>query len=191
MGQVSKSIGTVVLAAGLAAGLVALGHAWGAQDERLKHQLAVANGRVTASEGARSAERSAGDQVAKNSAATETRLDGVRIVTKTLIEKVPVHVPQTGTVSDRIPVGLARVHDAAAAGDVRLLSSGAGEPDEAASAFTKTDLAFAIAWNYGQAHECAIQLTAFQEHETARLAFEAEQNKKVEGGRMIAFPEGH
>lgn len=83
--------------------------------------------------------------------ATDTQVQ-IRTVTQTIIKEVPVYVSAETDARFALPVGLVRVHDAAAAG--RPLPEPAGEPDGAAGDLEASDvapswLAATIAENYG------------------------------------------
>ena len=76
----------------------------------------------------------------------------IRTVTQTIIKEVPIYVPAEADLRFALPVGLVRVHDAAAAG--HPLSEPSGEPDDAAGNLEPSDiapsrLAATIAENYG------------------------------------------
>lgn len=83
--------------------------------------------------------------------ATQTQVQ-IRTVTQTIIKEVPVYVPAEADARFSLPVGLVRVHDAAATGSP--LPEPAGEPDGAAGFLEPSDippswLAATIAENYG------------------------------------------
>lgn len=83
--------------------------------------------------------------------AAETQVQ-IRTVTQTIIKEVPIYVPAEADTRYALPVGLVRVHDAAATG--RPLSEPSGEPDDATGNLEPSDiapswLAATIAENYG------------------------------------------
>ena len=103
-------------------------------------------------------------EVSLAAGAAEVRAqDRIGIVYRTLREEIPTHVsPET----DRrfvLPVGLVRLHDAAARGvELSRVPDPAGEPDDAASRVQPSDLAGAVVDNYGACRADAEQLTALQ-----------------------------
>ncbi len=97
--------------------------------------------------------------------ATETQVQ-IRTVTQTIVKEVPVYVPAEADARFALPVGLVRVHDAAAAGIP--LSEPAGEPDDAAwtlepSGIPPSRLATVIAENYGVCLGDAARFSALQD----------------------------
>lgn len=83
--------------------------------------------------------------------ASETQVQ-IRTVTQTIIKEVPIYVPAEADTRYALPVGLVRVHDAAATG--QPLPEPSGEPDDAARNLEPSDiapswLAATIAQNYG------------------------------------------
>lgn len=85
----------------------------------------------------------------------------IRTVTQTIIKEVPIYVPAEADARFALPVGLVRVHDAAAAG--QPLSEPSGQPDDPAGYLEASDippsrLAATIAENYGT---CRADLARF------------------------------
>jgi hypothetical protein len=76
--------------------------------------------------------------------------DQIRIVTRRLIEKVPVYVtPQTDRAYP-LPWGFVRLHDAAVRGDdLSAAAAGPGRPDDAPSDVAASEAAGVIVANYG------------------------------------------
>ncbi len=87
----------------------------------------------------------------------ERRQVVVRYVTRTLIEKVPVYVSPEVDRRYPLPVGLVRLHDAAARGEAEIPGP-AGEPDDAPSDVTPSALAQTLIGNYGDYYACREQV---------------------------------
>ncbi len=87
----------------------------------------------------------------------ERRQVVVRYVTRTLIEKVPVYVSPEVDRRYPLPVGLVRLHDAAARGEADLPGP-AGEPDDAPSGTPASALAQTLIGNYGDYYACREQV---------------------------------
>lgn len=90
----------------------------------------------------------------------------IRTVTQTIIKEVPVYVPAEADARFALPVGLVRVHDAAAAGVP--ISEPSRQPDDAAWALEPSDvpasrLAATIAENYGTCLSDAARFMALQD----------------------------
>lgn len=93
----------------------------------------------------------------------------IRWRTRTLVEKVTTYVTPDTDRSFPLPVGLVRVHDAAAAGvDVSAVPDPAGRPDDAPAAFEASDLGRTVAANYGECRADQARLTALQDWVTAQ-----------------------
>lgn len=161
MGMKADSIKSIALAVGGALLVVGPSFLCGVMWQQTRDQAEKAKTAVASVTRVVGTERKSAAASNQSGAATEAKLVTARANTKALIEKVPVYVPYNATPGDHISAGLARLHDAAASG-VPDLPAAAGQSDDAASPFTKTDLAFALAWNYGQYHECAETLTGLQ-----------------------------
>lgn len=85
-------------------------------------------------------------------------------VTRTLKTEIPVVIPPTVDLRYRLPVGLVRIHDAAAAGlELPGVPSPPSERDDEPSPVAPSDLAGAIVDNYGAYHSCAAQLISWQD----------------------------
>lgn len=90
----------------------------------------------------------------------------IRTVTQTIIKEVPVYVSPETDARFALPVGLVRVHDAAAAG--HPLPESSGQPDDAAGNAQPSDippsrLAATIAANYGVCLADAARFSALQD----------------------------
>ncbi|MGH6979023.1 MAG: hypothetical protein ACRED4_07010 [Brevundimonas sp.] len=90
----------------------------------------------------------------------------IRTVTQTIIKEVPVYVSPETDARFALPVGLVRVHDAAAAG--HPLPEPSGQPDDAAGNAQPSDippsrLAATIAANYGVCLADAARFSALQD----------------------------
>lgn len=98
----------------------------------------------------------------------------IRTVTQTLIKEVPVYVPVEADLRFALPVGLVRLHDAAAAGGAAIPDP-ARQPDGAAgnaepSDVTPSRLGSAIVENYGICHADAARFSALQDWVRQQLA---------------------
>jgi len=90
----------------------------------------------------------------------ETRQAQIRWRTQTLIREVPVYVTPETDRRFAVPVGLVRLHDAAALGvDPATLPDPAGRPDDAASGVAPSTLGATLAGNYGT---CLAELDRFR-----------------------------
>ncbi len=87
----------------------------------------------------------------------ERRQVVVRYVTRTLIERVPIYVSPEVDRRYPLPVGLVRLHDAAARGEAEV-SGSAGEPDDAPSGTPASALAQTLIGNYGDYYACREQV---------------------------------
>ncbi len=87
----------------------------------------------------------------------ERRQVVVRYVTRTLIERVPIYVSPEVDRRYPLPVGLVRLHDAAARGEADLPGP-AGEPDDAPSDTPASALASTLIGNYGDYYACREQV---------------------------------
>lgn len=87
----------------------------------------------------------------------------IRWRTKTIVHEVPTYVTPEIDARYLVPVGLERVHDAAALGrPISGLPDAAGRPDDAASNFTASQLGERIAANYGECIADQARLTQLQ-----------------------------
>ena len=75
----------------------------------------------------------------------------IEYVTRTLIKEVPVYVSLAADARCVVPVGLVRIHDAAAAG-APVLPAAAGGPLDAPSGVELSAVAATVAENYGAAY---------------------------------------
>lgn len=107
---------------------------------------------------------------ARVSADLAVRASEVRTRTTTLVREVPIHVSTSVDARFAVPVGLVRVHDAAAAGvDLSAVPDPAGRADESASDIVASDLATAIVENYGTCRGELARLAAWQDWASAQL----------------------
>ena len=156
-------IAAVCLALGFAGGWTV--RDWKASAERAAAAISTAKAREAAVRDALERER---DQVAVSHAAEVAAISAqveIRTVTKTLIERIPVYVPAEADVRFALPVGLVRLHDAAAGGV--SLSDPAADPDGAAGFLEPSDtapsrLGAVIVENYGVCHADAARFAALQ-----------------------------
>lgn len=87
----------------------------------------------------------------------------IRTVYRTIRTEIHDHVSPAIDRAFPMPVGLVRLHDAAARGlDVSAVPDSAGQPDDAASRFAASDLAGAFTDNYGACRANAEQLSGLQ-----------------------------
>ena len=103
-------------------------------------------------------------QVSRDAGAAEARAqDRIRIVYRTLREEIPTHVSPETDRRFALPVGLVRLHDAAARGlELSRVPDPAGRADDAASDVRASDLAAAVTGNYGACRADGEQLAALQ-----------------------------
>lgn len=99
----------------------------------------------------------------------------IRYVTRTIVKEVPTYVSPATDARFPLPVGLVRVHDAAAIGiDPARLSDPAGLADDQASDVEASEAASAIAGNYGECRATATRLTELQDWVASQaMAFNA------------------
>jgi hypothetical protein len=137
--------------------LEAQGEAW--QVEALGNRLAIA--RIERSTAATA-------KIASESAA---RAAQIRTFTTTLVREVPVHVDAETDARFPLPVGLVRVHDAAARGvPADAVPDPAGRPDGEASDIAASTLASVVALNYGTCREDQSRLSAWQAWARAQVS---------------------
>jgi hypothetical protein len=122
--------------------------------------------------------RRAIDRIERATAATQliaeasaARAAQIRTFTTTLVREVPVHVDAETDARFPMPVGLVRVHDAAALGrPVSAIPDPAGRPDGEASDVVASTLASVVALNYGTCREDQTRLSAWQAWATAQAS---------------------
>jgi len=134
------------LAAGFAAGWTV--HGWkdaAGETRALTHAVQVARAQGEASTLAAQTDQAARDRI--------------RLVTRTLLLKVPDHVTPDADARCIVPLGFVREHDAAATGDVSGVSGSASQPDDAASGLALSAVAATVVDNYGTCRETARQLS--------------------------------
>jgi hypothetical protein len=145
------------LAASAAAAALGFGAAWKIQDWRgaaVEVRAAATVVKVVQRQAATNQAVAVADQRAQ---------DRIRTVTRTLIEKVPVHVPPSADARFPLPWGFVRLHDAAAIGDdLPAVAAGAARPDDAASDTTASEAAAVIIGNYGNCHADQARLAELQ-----------------------------
>ena len=125
---------------------------WKAKADTAGDRIAAAEAQRVAIASALTRERAQADTTTVVERAAVAEQVRIRTVTETIIKEVPVYVTAETDARFALPVGLVRVHDAAATG--RPLSESAGEPDDAtrnaeASSAAPSALAAVIAENYG------------------------------------------
>jgi hypothetical protein len=92
-----------------------------------------------------------------------TAQEQIRVVTRTLIEKVPTYVSRKADLACVVPFGFVRVFDAAASGvDPAALPGTAGEPDDAPSGVALSRIAALSAEHDGQYRAVTEQLIELQ-----------------------------
>lgn len=139
-------VGLACMAIGGAGGF---GLAWklqGATIAGMKTEYATA--KTEAVTAALKVERARAVVTAKSSVEAELHQQEIRTVTRTIVERVPVYVTLETDQRFAIPVGLGRVHDAAALG-VESVPSPTGQPDGEPSGIAASTLAATLADNYG------------------------------------------
>lgn len=99
------------------------------------------------------------EDVGRKSAEREA---GVRTITRTLIEKVPVYVTAEADRNAVVPVGFVRLHDAAAAG-TPAVPFGAGESADTPSGLALSAVASTVTDNYGQCLAWRSQVIGWQD----------------------------
>ena len=88
--------------------------------------------------------------------------DHVRVITRTLIRKVPAYVSIQADAGCVVPDGLRLLHDAAAAG-VPPAAEPAGKSADAPSGLALAAVADTVITNYGICHETAERLKGWQD----------------------------
>lgn len=97
-----------------------------------------------------------------------------RIVYRTIIERIPVHVTPEIDRDYPVPVGFVRVHDAAAAGSAPALPDGAGQPDNAPSGVALSAVADTVVGNYAVCNDDRARLIGWQDwYRQQKAAWEA------------------
>lgn len=96
----------------------------------------------------------------------------VRIVTRTLIEEVPVYVSEIGNAGCTLPLGFVRLHNLSAAGQPAIPGR-AAESHDAPSGVALDYAAAVVVENYGTCHELREQVIGWQAwYEEARAKWE-------------------
>jgi hypothetical protein len=89
--------------------------------------------------------------------------DRVRVVTRTLVERIPARITAAVDARYPLPWGFVRVHDAAAAGlDLPAFAPGAERADDAPSGVALSEAARVVAANYGDCRADQARLAALQ-----------------------------
>jgi hypothetical protein len=135
----------------------ARGHARGAAAERFRWEARVAADQARAAKLA-DAQAVAGAAVGASVAARQAE---VRILRQTLIREVPRYVTLEADARCAVPVGLVRLHDAAAAG-LPVATDAAEQSADAASGLALSAVAETVADNYGACHANAEALKGWQ-----------------------------
>lgn len=157
----------IMLAIGFASGWTV--RDWKASADTASARVHAAEVRVAAIRDALDRERDQTDittAVDGRATAEQTR---IRTVTQTIIKEVPVYVPAEADLRYALPVGLVRLHDAAATGTAgRPFSYAPGQPDDPAGFLEPSDVApsrlgTVIAENYGVCHADAARFSALQD----------------------------
>lgn len=99
----------------------------------------------------------------KTQAATTKEQVRIRTVTRTILERVPIYVTPDTDRRFPLPLGLVRVHDAAARGDLTEVSGAPASDDGQASAITASAAGSTIAQNYGSCRADQSRLEALQD----------------------------
>ena len=149
----AKVIGTLALAVGLFGG--GFYTAW--QYKFYEEQTALAKA-LEAKEVVQT------KQEALTNQAEQTALKVVyrdRVITNTLVKKVPVYVTKIADAGCSIPDGFVRLHDASASGLSHLPDPSPGA-DAAPSGVALSEVATVVGSNYGSYHQIADQLTQLQ-----------------------------
>ncbi|THD80643.1 MAG: hypothetical protein E7812_07895 [Phenylobacterium sp.] len=108
--------------------------------------------------------RAAGDVSTAAAARDAQAQTQIRYVTRTQIKETPTYVDAATDAAFGVPVGLVRVHDAAALGlDVSAVPDPAGRADGDASSVAASDLGRAIIANYGECRADQARLAELQD----------------------------
>lgn len=146
-----------VLTLGAIAGVYAGGFKAGSDAEKAKQEAAAVAGRKATE---RLLERSA-DVTGRIDLEHTQAAEQIRVVFKTIYREVPRAISAETDTRFPLPVGLVRLHDAAAEG-LAPVPDAAGRPDDAPSEVKASDLAGAFVDNYEICHATARQLTDLQ-----------------------------
>jgi hypothetical protein len=150
----------VFLAALLIGAKLEIGHLK-SQAAQMRAQVAEADARASKrAQAVTTAQAAVTSQVETKAATT---LQRERVVTRTITERIPIYVPVEADARCIVPVGFVRVHDAAAVGDLSAVPESAGVADGGPSGLALSDVAEAVADNYGSARQNAGQLKALQD----------------------------
>lgn len=156
-----------------AAVMLAVGFAWGwtvrdwkASADTARARIRAAEVRVAEIRDALDRERAQADvttAIDTRSVADQAR---IRTITQTIVKEVPVYVPAEADLRYALPVGLVRLHDAAAAG--LPLSDAPGQSDDPAGFLEPSDVApsrlgTVIAENYGVCRADAARFSDLQD----------------------------
>lgn len=138
------ALAALVLAVGVQRGQLAKAH----------DDLKVAEATMKAQAKVAARVKTAGAITTDVGAKAETRSVEIRWRTRTTIKEVPVYVTAETDRRFAVPVGLVRLHDAAAAGvDPATLPDPAGRPDDAPSGVAASTFGATVVDNYGTCRE--------------------------------------
>lgn len=144
--------------------VVGFGGCWWLRDQMAAHDaLRAARGQVRQAVAVVAKVQKQDAVSAGVGARAEAKVQAVRTVTRTLVEKVPVYVTVQADARCSVPVGFVRLHDAAASGAVPAVPDPAGRPDDAASDVALSAVASTVANNYGACHEDQARLSGLQD----------------------------
>jgi hypothetical protein len=171
---------TLIIGAACAIALAAAGAggfklAWQLQAGAIaKIQLADARAEAAAVTKARVQEAAAAKVSDEAGAKAADHQAKIQVVTRTIVREVPAHVTPQADARCVIPVGLVRVHDAAARGvDVTEVPDPTGRSDDAPASVRCSELAGVVADNYGLYRSVSQQLIDLQDWVTAQAALAA------------------
>lgn len=101
-----------------------------------------------------------GDAIGRASAERQVQ---IRTVTQEIVREVPVYVTVEADRACPVPVGLVRLHDAAAAGVVPAVPDAAAAPHDAPSGVALSSVSATVAENYGRCLADQERLSALQQ----------------------------
>lgn len=152
------AVGTVFIVLAFFGGTIV-----GKMDEQAREAARQARTQLAASNHARAQESAAAEVSDVVATKTEANLNQVRVVTRTLIQKVPVYATSQADARCVVSRGFVRLHDQAAAGDLSSLPDSSSEPDDADSGVTISSVGATVVTNYGTCHEAIDKLSGLQE----------------------------
>lgn len=107
-------------------------------------------------------ERAQADVTQRVGEQTATRQAETRVVTRTIVQRVPEYVTVEADRKCVLPDGFVSLHDAAAAGDATTLPESAGGAHDAPSEIACSEALRIVVENYGDYHALAAQVTGWQ-----------------------------